>query len=117
MFTMLVLNFIVSFVTGANALTESSTISRNCRSQPGDTSFPTERELQSFNQSIEGRLVNVVPSAKFCKQRGGCTDAEWANAAFMNTVPGAMFQVSVTFSRLINAQNFNFPYCRSTGNR
>jgi hypothetical protein len=90
------LHFVVFLAAGAKAVTDLTSIYHNCRSQPGDFSFPSELEFQKFNQSIEGRLVPVVPSAKFCKERGGCTDAEWADAAFRSTIPGAMFQASST---------------------
>jgi hypothetical protein len=70
--------------------------SPNCRSQPGDPSFPTSNQLASFNRSIDGRLINVVPSAEFCMRLpGGCPDAEWFSGNFRDNIPGALLQVSV----------------------
>ena len=67
----------------------------NCRSQPGDASFPTSQDFSTFNSSVGGRLIQVVPSAQFCKDLpGGCTDAAWANSVFTGEVPGVMRWVS-----------------------
>ncbi|KAF8528284.1 FAD-binding domain-containing protein [Gautieria morchelliformis] len=66
-----------------------------CRSQPGDASFPTSHQLAAFNSSIDGRLINVAPSAKLCMTLpGGCTDAEWQSGIFRDNIPGAMLQVN-----------------------
>ncbi|KAK7052473.1 FAD-binding domain-containing protein [Favolaschia claudopus] len=44
-----------------------------------------------LNSTVNGRLVSVVPSALWCQQRGGCTDAEWSSARFrLSNIPGAM---------------------------
>ncbi|KAJ7817475.1 FAD-binding domain-containing protein, partial [Mycena leptocephala] len=46
----------------------------------------------AFNKTISGRLVGVVPSAKYCASLpGGCTDAQWV-AHFSVTIPGATDQ-------------------------
>lgn len=68
--------------------------SPTCRSQPGDPTFPTSSQLAAFNFSIDGRLVKVVPSAKFCMTLpGGCPDPDWSSANFRGNIPGAMFEV------------------------
>ncbi|KAF8528285.1 hypothetical protein JB92DRAFT_3139728 [Gautieria morchelliformis] len=69
--------------------------SPKCRSQPGDASFPTSDQLAAFNSSVDGRLINVVPSAKFCMALpGGCPDAEWQSGIFRDNIPGSMLQVN-----------------------
>lgn len=68
--------------------------SSRCHSQPGDASFPTRQELSAFNSSVNGRLIQVLPSGKVCRDLpGGCTDAVWRNSIFNGAVPGAMLQV------------------------
>ncbi|KAF8529332.1 FAD-binding domain-containing protein [Hysterangium stoloniferum] len=63
-----------------------------CFTQPGDPRFPTAAELASFNTTIHGRLMNVVPSEKFCRSLGGCSDAKWSDGNFRNDIIGAMLQ-------------------------
>ncbi|KAF8527010.1 FAD-binding domain-containing protein [Hysterangium stoloniferum] len=63
-----------------------------CFTQPGDPRFPTAAELASFNATIDGRLMTVVPSAGFCQSLGGCSDAEWSDGNFRNEIIGAMLQ-------------------------
>ncbi|KAJ7717981.1 FAD-binding domain-containing protein [Mycena metata] len=64
---------------------------RQCRNVPGSPGYPDAAAWNAFNETIAGRLVNAVPSAKFCADRlGGCTDVEWSSALFRNTIPGAM---------------------------
>ncbi|KAF8904597.1 FAD-binding domain-containing protein [Mucidula mucida] len=65
-----------------------------CRNAPGDAGFPTQDAWSALNASISGRLATVVPSGQFCKDRGGCTDAEWTSAMFRADIPGAMYQVN-----------------------
>ncbi|KAF8527024.1 FAD-binding domain-containing protein [Hysterangium stoloniferum] len=66
--------------------------SPNCRSQPGDASFPNPDQIQQFNSSIGGRLVPVIPTGKFCQNVGGCTDDQWNDPAFREVIPGSMLQ-------------------------
>ncbi|KAF8577475.1 FAD-binding domain-containing protein, partial [Ramaria rubella] len=69
--------------------------SPKCRTQPGDPGFPTKAQLDSFNSSINGRLLAVIPSGEFCQSLpGGCPDAEWFSAVFRNNIPGAVLQVN-----------------------
>lgn len=67
-----------------------------CRTQPGDPSFPSKAVLNTFNRSIDNRLLAIVPSGEFCQQlAGGCPDDLWFNGNFRNNIPGAVLQVSV----------------------
>ena len=68
-----------------------------CRSQPGQPGFPTTDDWAALNDTVEGRLITVVPSAKACAELG-CTDAQWSSAVFRNALPGQMNVVSVTSS-------------------
>ncbi|KAJ7729738.1 FAD-binding domain-containing protein [Mycena metata] len=64
-----------------------------CRNVPGSAGYPNAAAWNALNASISGRLVTMVPSAKFCATRaGGCTDAEWTSAVFRSEIPGAMNQ-------------------------
>jgi hypothetical protein len=68
--------------------------SATCRNVPGDPGFPSEAEWSALNTSISGRLVPVVPSAKYC-EINNCTDAQWQSALFrIANIPGAMHEVS-----------------------
>ncbi|KAF8529330.1 FAD-binding domain-containing protein [Hysterangium stoloniferum] len=78
------LSLILSLVSG--------TSTSRCFTQPGDPHFPTAAELASFNATINGRLMNVVPSEKFCQSLGGCSDAQWSDGNFRNDIIGAMLQ-------------------------
>ena len=60
-----------------------------CRNQPGSSDYPSAAGWSALNDSIDGRLVNVVPSAKACIALG-CTDAQWESGFFRQTIPGAM---------------------------
>ncbi|KAJ7085554.1 FAD-binding domain-containing protein [Mycena epipterygia] len=72
----------------------SGQVHSRCRNVPGSDGFPTASEWQALNASVSGRLVSVVPSAKYCASLpgGACTDAQWTSALFRNTIPGAMNQ-------------------------
>ncbi|KLO14030.1 FAD-binding domain-containing protein [Schizopora paradoxa] len=65
---------------------------RQCRNQPGDPGFPTQEQWDQLNSQVGGRLISVVPSAKFCHDlpSGSCTEAEWISTTFRSTIPGAM---------------------------
>ncbi|KAJ7729750.1 FAD-binding domain-containing protein [Mycena metata] len=68
---------------------------RACRNVPGSPGYPDSAAWNAFNDTISGRLVSVVPSAKFCADPlGGYTDVEWSSALFRNTIPGAMISVN-----------------------
>ena len=68
-------------------------VSARCRSQPGQPSFPTADDWATLNETVDGRLVTVVPSAKACADIE-CTAAQWSSALFRNTLPGQMNAVS-----------------------
>ncbi|KAI0248051.1 FAD-binding domain-containing protein [Lactifluus subvellereus] len=61
-----------------------------CRNQPGDPGFPTAADWSALNDTIYGRLIRVMPSAKACLELG-CTEAQWESGIFRQTIPGAMF--------------------------
>jgi hypothetical protein len=63
-----------------------------CRNQPGDPGYPTNAEWSALNDTIGGRLINVVPSAKASRELG-CTVAQWESGVFRQTIPGSMNSV------------------------
>ncbi|KAJ7203186.1 FAD-binding domain-containing protein [Mycena rebaudengoi] len=66
---------------------------RACRNVPGSAGFPTAAAWKALNSTVSGRLVDVVPTAKYCANLpGGCTDEQWTSAIFRITIPGAMDQ-------------------------
>ncbi|KAJ7448608.1 FAD-binding domain-containing protein [Mycena galericulata] len=67
-----------------------------CRNIPGSAGYPGPAAWRAFNSTISGRLVNVIPSAKFCESlpSGECTEEQWTSSVFRNTIPGAMNQVN-----------------------
>ncbi|KAJ7127944.1 FAD-binding domain-containing protein [Mycena epipterygia] len=69
---------------------------QTCRNIPGSAGYPDATAWSTLNRTVGGRLVNVVPSAKYCASLpgGACTDAQWTSSLFRNTIPGAMNQVN-----------------------
>ncbi|KAF7377556.1 hypothetical protein MSAN_00177900 [Mycena sanguinolenta] len=67
-----------------------------CRNVPGSPGYPSAAEWDALNATVSGRLVTVVPSAKFCTTLpgGACTDDQWESAVFRSAIPGAMNQVN-----------------------
>ena len=64
------------------------------RNVPGDPGFPSNEAWTALNTSIGGKLVPVVPSAKYC-QINNCTTTQRTSLTFrVNHMPGAMNQVS-----------------------
>ncbi|KAI0248049.1 hypothetical protein BJV78DRAFT_850774 [Lactifluus subvellereus] len=61
-----------------------------CRNQPGDPGFPTAADWSALNDTISGRLIRVMPSAKACLELG-CTEVQWESGVFRQTIPGAMY--------------------------
>jgi len=60
-----------------------------CRNQPGDPGYPSVTDWSALNDTVNGRLLNVVPSAEACRKLG-CTEAQWASGVFRQTIPGSM---------------------------
>jgi|SRR6266849_6620436 len=69
-------------------------IQARCRNQPGSSGYPSAADWSTLNDSIGGRLVKVVPSAKACVELS-CTEAQWESGIFRQTIPGAMNDVGV----------------------
>ncbi|KAJ7172935.1 FAD-binding domain-containing protein [Mycena crocata] len=67
-----------------------------CRNVPGSAGYPDKAAWGALNTTVGGRLVDVVPSAKYCASLpgGACTDGQWGSSVFRNTIPGAMNQVN-----------------------
>ncbi|KAJ7633739.1 FAD-binding domain-containing protein [Mycena rosella] len=65
---------------------------QTCRNVPGSAGYPKAAAWSKLNATIGGRLVNVVPTAKYCASLpgGACTDAQWTSALFRSTIPGSM---------------------------
>lgn len=68
------------------------TMKPRCRNTLIDLSFPSALDWDTFNSSIDGQLVPVVPSALYCRSRN-CTEEEWQSTVFRATIPGAMDEV------------------------
>ncbi|KAF8496253.1 FAD-binding domain-containing protein [Russula emetica] len=60
-----------------------------CRNQPGSPGYPSAADWSALNDSIDGRLVKVVPSAEACVELG-CTEAQWESGVFRQIIPGSM---------------------------
>ncbi|KAJ6466810.1 FAD-binding domain-containing protein [Mycena sanguinolenta] len=75
------------------AASASNTTAR-CRNVPSSPGYPSAAEWDALNATVSGRLVAVVPSAKFCADLpgGACTEDQWTSALFRATIPGAMNQ-------------------------
>jgi hypothetical protein len=65
-----------------------------CRNQPGSPNYPSASDWFALNDSIDGRLVNVVPSARACVELS-CTEAQWESGIFRQTIPGSMNAVGI----------------------
>ena len=99
----ILLLFCVVFGHSWETREESTSIRPECRNIPGSAGYPTDSEWDAFNTTISGRLVNVVPSAKYCMSLpgGACANAQWTSALFRATIPGAMNQVRTISSPII----------------
>ncbi|KAJ6556385.1 FAD-binding domain-containing protein [Mycena capillaripes] len=66
-----------------------------CRNVPGSAGYPNATAWSKLNATIGGRLVNAVPTAKYCASLpgGACTDAQWTSALFRSRNPGSMVDV------------------------
>jgi hypothetical protein len=60
-----------------------------CRNQPGSSGYPSAAGWSALNDSVDSRLVNVVPSAKACVELG-CTEVQWESGFFRQAIPGSM---------------------------
>ncbi|KAJ7646287.1 FAD-binding domain-containing protein [Mycena polygramma] len=82
---------ILSYTLGGHSWNLTSS---RCRNIPGSATYPNASAWTALNDTISGRLVNVVPSAKYCANlpSGACTDEEWTSALFRITIPGALDQ-------------------------
>ncbi|VDC02797.1 unnamed protein product [Peniophora sp. CBMAI 1063] len=64
-------------------------VNARCRSQPGQPGFPAAQDWATLNETVEGRLLAVVPSAKACVDVG-CTPEQWSSAFYRDALPGQM---------------------------
>jgi hypothetical protein len=69
-------------------------VNARCRNRPGSPGYPSPTDWSALNDSVDGRLVKVVPSAKACVELG-CTEAQWESGIFRQTIPGSMNIVRV----------------------
>jgi hypothetical protein len=76
-----------------------------CRNQPGTSGYPCAADWSALNNSIDGRLVNVVPSAKACVELG-CTEAQWESSYFRQAIPGSMNAVGVLRESLFGLPSY-----------
>ena len=76
-----------------------------CRNQPGSPGYPCAADWSALNESVDGRLVNVVPSAKACVELG-CTEAQWESGIFRQTIPGSMNAVGVLTVSLLGFHSY-----------
>jgi len=65
-----------------------------CRNQPGSPGYPSATGWSALNDSVDGRLVKVVPSAKACVELG-CTELQWESGIVRQAIPGSMNIVGV----------------------
>ncbi|KAJ7088708.1 hypothetical protein C8R44DRAFT_819336 [Mycena epipterygia] len=90
--------FLICALFGLSSDTPEDSTSKSpaCRNIPGNAGYPNSIAWDALNATISGRLVGVVPSAKYCASLpgGACTDAQWTSALFRATIPGAMDQVN-----------------------
>ena len=68
-----------------------------CRNVPGSPGYPTNEQWAALNNSVSGRLVEIIPFVEFCNTQGGCTAEQSASSSFRAGVPGAMNEVRVSF--------------------
>jgi hypothetical protein len=71
-------------------------VSSRCRSRPGDSGFPSQTEWDTLNDTVDGRLLTVIPSAEVCSEVQ-CTDTQWASSVFRSTIPGQMNEAGTFF--------------------
>jgi hypothetical protein len=86
---MLSLTLLVALSHVVGVLSAPQNVNARCRNQPGDPGYPSVAQWSAFNDSIDGRLINVVPSAKYCAEVG-CTPANWTSGIYRKTIPGSM---------------------------
>ena len=79
-----------------------------CRNQPGSPGYPSPADWSTLNDSIDGCLVKLVPSAKACVELG-CTEAQWKSGIFRQTIPGSMNFVGVLTLSLLGLLSYLLP--------
>ena len=97
MSALLISLFVCRALTSTSFVTQSPQILSTCRNAPGSPGYPTNEQWSALNQTVSGRLVNVMPFVEFCNTQleGGCTHEQSASSSFRAGVPGAMAGVRV----------------------
>jgi hypothetical protein len=62
-----------------------------CRSRPGDINFPSASDWKYLQEQVDGRLLQVVPSAQACE---GCHLEQWTSSSFRSSIVGQMMNAS-----------------------
>lgn len=72
---------------------------QRCRNLPGDPGYLSQAEWDILNATIYGRLVTVVPFAKFCygSLQVVVLRSSGRSTLFRTSVPGAMLIVRLWF--------------------
>ena len=73
----------------------ASAAKQTCRNVPGSPGYPTTAEWEALNNTVAGRLVQVVPFLDYCATIGGCSTEQFDNSSFRADVPGAMNYVNL----------------------
>ena len=102
---MLPLSLSAAVSTVAALLFDPFQVQARCRNQPGSPGYPCAAEWSALNDTIDGRLVNVVPSAKACLELG-CTEAQWESGVFRQAIPGSMNAVSFLRESLLGLHSY-----------
>ena len=79
-----------------------------CRNQAGSCGYPSAAGWSALNNSVDGRLVKVVPSAKACVELG-CTEAQWESGIFRQSIPGSMNAVGLLQASLFGLSSYLSP--------
>ncbi|KAJ7118501.1 FAD-binding domain-containing protein [Mycena crocata] len=85
-----IFTFFVLSALPHHILSQPTSSQQRCRNVPGTAGYPDTATWDTFNATVSGRLVAAVPSAKYCANRGGCSDEEWTSSVFRGTIPGGM---------------------------
>jgi hypothetical protein len=77
---------------------------QTCRNVPGSAGYPKAAAWSKLNATIGGRLVKVVPTARYCASLpgGACTDAQWTSALFRGNIPGSMNKVCSSITQTLS---------------
>ncbi|KAI0036628.1 FAD-binding domain-containing protein [Vararia minispora EC-137] len=71
-------------------LVQAYSVLARCRTPPDAPYFPSASDWAHLDRQVDGRLLQITPSAQACREMQDCTSERWMSSSFRSGLPGQM---------------------------